>query len=275
MKKILTLLSILILYTGCASVHSGNYATQISTKESSNISTISEKTKETNLGLIISGELNKHMQSDYIDSINLSFENNTSDWIRIKNVKVYFEDEKLNENAKFLGGRDLLDWYSAIEDRNNVARINSELFWGTVAALGGVMSTFESDTAAVLGGVGALTGATSLTIKELNSNIDSILDKNYNRDINENKDGIEAEVNLFPKSHLFYERFNIPPGLYTRKWLAIHYPLKDMKKPTDIIIEYETIDGKTEKVMLPLRYKGKTISDPSQAPTDSVLGVQQ
>lgn len=251
MKKVLLLvLFMLLMFAGCASVHSGNYAEQISETDG----WISDNLKETNLGLVISGQLNEDLESDYIDVINFSFENVTSEWIRLKNVKVYFEDEELNKTSKYVGGKDLLDWYEAIKDRNEIRRINKKIFLGSMTLLGGVVAEFGSDNISDLGEITAITGLASFDLLYINSQIDKVLDENHSKDFKyEEKEKIEKKVKIFPKSHLFYDRFNIPPGLYNKRWVAIHYPGKENKKPYNIILEYETLDGKKEKVKIQLR----------------------
>lgn len=234
-------LVIAIYLQGCASIHSGQFAQPVDSAG------VAEKTigHSTGLGLIVSGKENENFSNRFFGNIDLTFENTSSKWIRIKKVVLEFSDPKINQAVRIPVGADLVAWSEATQQRNAVRDANTALALGTIAAIGAGTAALANDNnvraaGATLGAVGA--GGLSIHgIRAVNSQLEL--------------------ARFVPKSHILSDDFVVPPGLHAKKWVTLYVPEPE-KIPfvQELYISYTTDDGKTEKVLLPLRDK-KTRSE--------------
>jgi len=231
----LAVFSLLISLISCASLHSGYYAEQID--EKGNVI----KKKKTDIGLVISAKEDPDLSSKYFGFINLTFENKSQEWIRIKKVSIDLLSEEANKNVKFTSGNDLTLWQEAVIKRNEIREYNRELLLASIAVIGTTVAMTSDNkgvkAAGAFTGLGALT---SLTVNEFNKVINNI-----------------ENAKIFPRTHLFSEEFIVPPGLFTKKWVLLN---TTNHKKTGFLksfhITYETDDGKKETIKLQFRSSG-------------------
>src|SRR5437868_5148085 len=139
MMRLLILLFCLLFSLSCASVHPGNYAQpedSSNTKESEGAA----KKSPTKSGLLISGIENTGLSSEFFTAVDLTFENTTSEWARIKSITLDFGDEVLNREIKFPVGSDLAEWGESAQQRKNIRDYNTELILGAIAGAGGALA---------------------------------------------------------------------------------------------------------------------------------------
>ncbi|PKL39072.1 MAG: hypothetical protein CVV44_09405 [Spirochaetae bacterium HGW-Spirochaetae-1] len=226
---------VLIGLISCASIHSGYYAEQID----DNGRVINKK--KTDIGLVVSAKEDTDLSSKYFGLVNLTFENKSQGWIRIKKVTIDFFSEVANENVKFTSGNDLALWQEAIIKRNEIREHNRDMFLASVAIIGTTVA-MSSDNKA-LKAAGAFTGLgalTSLTVNEYNKVLHNI-----------------ENAKIFPRNHLFAEEFVVPPGLFSKKWVLLN--TTNHRKTGFLnffLITYETDDGKKETIKLQFRSSG-------------------
>jgi len=230
MKKIIYLVLVLLVVS-CASVHSGKYG--IAVREDGSRAK-SGKTP-TEGGLVISGDLDKAFTSDYYKFMVFTFENKTGSIATINNVTPVFNDEGHNYNVRITSGEELKTWYDAQAAEKQRKEKNRSTMFGAAAVAGGLLAAFTDDTWGAIG-VGLLAGGvTSLTVDELYKD----------------KKNIERGK-VFPESHLMSGEFQVPAGLYERKWIVFNVDSGTVL-PADVILEYE-VDGSYEKVLVPLKW---------------------
>lgn len=233
------ILTILFLFSciSCAQVHSGHYAVPLD--QPLNIKRTNIKHQEqTVLGLLISGKENKAFSSKYFAVIDFTFENLSQEWIRIKKIKINFENEKINKNIKFTSGNDLTIWHASTKKRNIIKDFNTEMVLGAITAFGaGLAAGSDQKNVKDFGNVLAVGGAASLSVYEFNKVLNSI-----------------EKSAIFPESHLFATDFVIPPGLFVKKWLLCNSKNhNETGYISHIFLEYEIEDGTVEKLKLDFR----------------------
>lgn len=233
---LLPYLILVALLNGCASIHSGQYAQPIDSLGNATVT----KNHSTNLGLIVSGQENEKYSNRFFGNIDLTFENTSSKFIRIKSVKLEFNDPKITQSVKIPVGADLVAWSEATQQRNAIRDMNTAMALGAVAAIGGATASLASDSN--LRATGATLGAAAaggLTMKALNSSVSQV-----------------ELARLVPKTHILADDFVVPPGLHTKKWVTLYLPNpEETPFVQEMYISYTTDDGKSEKVLLPLRDK--------------------
>ena len=255
MKKleIVCLTFFIFFLSGCANIHSGNHAVQVDrenpqTDETHIKPTGSEeptskldggqKAKKSKSDLIISGEINKALSSRYFAFFNFTFENNSSEWIRIEDIEVDFGNQRINENISFTYGKDLAVWLKSTQKRNEIKDYNRKVTMGAIAGLGAGMSAVSNDeNLQNLGLMTAVAGATALSAHKFNK----LKPKVQNADI-------------FPENHLFAKDFIVPPGLFEKKWIVVNSKEHEkIGRLTTLTLEYTTKKNETEKVKLQFR----------------------
>ena len=224
----------LTILFGCASIHTGKYATQVEKQGDK----VEQKGKITKLGLIISGRERKELSSRYFGLLDFTFENCTQNWIRIKRIDISFGNDVIDENISITSGDDIIYWQRAIKYRNIIDDQNTKALFGAIAVLGmGFAIAGDSQELRTLGAATGLGAITSLSVHQYNKNMADI-----------------ESAEIFPASHILAEGFNIPPGLFTKKWILLNS--KNHKKIgfiKYIFIKYTLDNGKSEKIKLNFR----------------------
>lgn len=164
------------------------------------------KKKITKSGIEITAKENYSMATNYFGVIDFAFNNTTQNWIRIKQVKAFFNDENKNKNIIFTSGRDLAIWAQATEVIKAIEAKKTAIVLGVIAGLGAGIASFSSDTnIKSLGALSTIGAISSLSIMEFN--------KNYNE---------VEKAKIFPENHIFASVFVIPPGIYVKKFLVLN-----------------------------------------------------
>lgn len=247
MNKYLVPVPLLALMMACASVKgSGKYATPVNgVVEQSSFSSDpkapyelpNEKKLTTKSGLLVSGSENTSLASDYFTLIDLTFENKSSDWLRVTKVGIDFGDATTNSEVRFPVGQDLMDWaqsakeVKAIRDYNMQVALGVAAGAGTAVAAGGAGGSQSA-------GVGVVAGSSmALAASNLSNILDSL-----------------QRARVIPEDHLLAGGFSVPPGLHKKKWLTL-YAKSPLQVPfiekVAITLTYD--NGVSESVMLPLR----------------------
>lgn len=217
------LLSLLLLNIGCASYQSGGYANVISGDHPSNIP--------------ISGKLDSTLTTKHYAVINFTFGNSSKEWLRVKKVRLDFNNEKLNKKANIVVGQDIVTWAESIRHKVAIDQWNKEIIWGSIA-LAGAVSAAASGSSSNSGLLYAGAGTYALTSGVLVAN--SIVDK---------VDDLER-AKLFPRTHL-YQSFSVPAGLYTNRWILLQIDKGDI--PTEVYFDVEYLDGKKAKYKIKIK----------------------
>ena len=228
MKKFIIIIT-LVFFNACASVHYNQFAEELSLDKSEN-----PKNKD----LKISTALINKLCSEYFGMVNLTFENKTDKWIRIKGVKVYFKDELIEQNVKITSGADILHWKKPMMSKLEIDDFNRKLLMGSLAVLGAGISSFSSDKYMEMAGGAVLLGSlTSLSVNEYNKHIDTL-----------------ENSRIFPENHLLYEDFVIPPGLFTKKWLLLNTQShEEIPYIKNVFLEIEEDNGTIRNYKIKLR----------------------
>jgi hypothetical protein len=235
----LSIVTMTMSLAGCASLHPGKYAQPLSSGERSSFAAkVATAKKPTPSGLLVSGEENVALSSEYFTALDLSFENTTSEWLRIKKADLDFGDDVLNKEIVFPAGNDLAEWAESAQRRKAIRDQNAQMILSAVMAAGATVALTSSDPRTQGAGAAvSLAGAGALTVNSI---------KNRNNAI--------QYASLVPKSHLLSSDFVVPPGMTVKKWIAVY-----TKNPTAIpyaskaMIKLTYDSGKEEFLMLPFR----------------------
>ncbi len=178
-RQYLLFLSFLLSF-GCASYQSGQYAEIIS--------------GEHPLNTPITGKLESALTTDHYAVVSFIFGNESSDWLRIKKVRLNFNDKELNESINIIVGQDIATWSESIKYKVAIDQWNKEIIWGSIA-LAGAATAIASSSESALFYVGTGTYALSSGVLVVNE----VLDK---------MEKLERGK-LFPRTHL-YKPFSVP-----------------------------------------------------------------
>jgi hypothetical protein len=159
---------------------------------------------ETPSGLTISGEEVDELSSRHFGVLAVTFENPTSEWVRIDSVNLDFGNDALNQSMFVPWGEDIVSWEQATSQRLAIRRANTSTIL-SVLAVGGTLAAGlgRRSGVAVIGGAVALGSVTALWSK-------AVAD--------------QTSAATFPPSHLFATPFSVPPGLFAKKWVLLNGP---------------------------------------------------
>ena len=218
MLKNVILVGLLVLFgTGCATVHTGH--------------------KIEHGGLTVSATFNDKMSSDHFELLELTFENRSNEWITLKQPSLDFGDA-MNSAIVIPGGPKIMLWAEAATNAENLREYNRQLMWGTAAVAGavaaGVSSQNDALRAAGLGTMAA--GLTVLTVKSIEKERDKVM-----------------RAGLFPSSHLYAGDFEVPPGLFLRRWVLLQAKKSDSLAAIRTVNLKYTLGAQQWQVPLTLR----------------------
>ncbi|GLI55254.1 hypothetical protein PM10SUCC1_07690 [Propionigenium maris DSM 9537] len=210
----------------CASVHPGKYGKSIGTDGG-----VAEKKK---VDLLVSGDTDKAFSNDYYKFMVFTFENKSGEIGEVTEPHVSFEDDYYNSEIRVISGKELKQWHDAQSAEKERREKNRKTAFGGSAIAGGLLSFADgaignAGTALLVGGAGAL-------------GVDNL--HKGNRDAERGK--------VFPETHLMSGEFQIPAGLYERRWVVFN--LKDKEKlPKEILLTYK-YNGLEETMAVPLKW---------------------
>jgi hypothetical protein len=204
----------------------------------------------TKSGIEITVKENLSMATNYFTVLDFVFDNTTQDWIRIKQVKAFFNDENKDKNISFTSGRDLAIWVQATQKMKEIEAQKAKIFLGIIGVLGAGIAGFSSGTnIKTLGTMTTVGAISSLSIMEFN--------KRYNE---------VEKAKIFPENHIFASEFIIPPGIYIKRFLVLNSRNhKETGFVRKIFLEILVEDQKAELIELSFRrskpkYKKDTFS---------------
>ena len=230
MKKIM-IIAMMSMLLSCASIHPGKYGKQIREDGS-----IAEKRKApTQAGLLISGDMEKAMSSDFYKFMVFTVENKTGNIAKVSDVNVDFHNEKFNREIKITSGQELSRWYDATMAEKRRKEQNRSTGFSFAAIGGGLLAAFTDNSWSNVGVALLAGGVASLTIDELYKS---------KKELERGK--------VFPDAHLMSGEFQVPAGLYERKWVVFNVMDKN-NLPESLEVSY-MINGREERVFVPIKW---------------------
>jgi hypothetical protein len=236
MKKVtlFALLAAITLFINCATVHNGEYAIPVDQKGHHKI----DFNTKTGLDLIISSIEYESLSSKYFGVINITFENKSDEWVKIKKIIIDFGNDDKNKNIKITSGNELHYWAKSISKKREIAEFNKKIILGSIGIIGlGVAGGTKNSNLKNIGSALFLGAATSLAVTEYNRNLNKI-----------------QNPRIFPENHLLSANFAIPPGLFVKKWIVLNSKNYRKTKIIDkVYLRCITEEGKSEKFKLVFR----------------------
>jgi hypothetical protein len=230
MKKIAFIMLISMMLS-CASIHPGKYGKEI--RENGTV--VQKRKNPTKSGILMSGDMEKAMSSDFYKFMVFTIENKTGKLGEISDVNVKFQEDKFNNDIKITSGHELSLWYDATMAEKIRKEQNRSTAFSFAAIGGGLLAAFTDNTWSDVGVALLAGGVASLTIDELYKS---------KKELERGK--------VFPNAHLMSREFQVPGGLYERKWIVFNVTDKDIL-PESLILSY-TINGIEEKVLIPVKW---------------------
>ena len=233
---LILLVMVIAITTSCANVHTGNIAQHVDNKGD-----VQLKNKEVDpevKDLVISGKENKNLSTRYFGLIDFIFENNTDRWIRLKDVKVYFENTDIDQMIILTSGKDLSTWYKATKRQLLKESSKKQVAFGIIEALGeGIVLSKDNPSLQTAGAIAPLGLAESVSLDTLNKQ----------------KDGLK-NATLFPGDHLYSSDISIPPGFFVQKWILLNTSNhKEMEYLENIYLDYKKDDDSVSTLKLKIR----------------------
>jgi hypothetical protein len=230
----LALLSLIALaLTGCASIANRYVATPVDEQGRALAG------PRTSSGLVVTGEELKPYASELFGLVEVTFENTSTEWVRIQDLTLNF-GSTVDQDVFLPEGEDIDAWYSATSRRNDIRDTNK------ATALGAIL--FASSAVAVAGGAsGSSEAAVAGTSVALGTASAAGLDAQAER-IDRAEHGDPR-----PGSHLLTVPFSVPPGLFTKKWILINTRRRDAPCAKTMLIDYVVQGGGRERVALTFR----------------------
>jgi hypothetical protein len=159
-------------------------------------------------GLRVSGGEMEELASPYLGAIQLVFENESAEWLRIRDVRMRFGGAEEDAAVRVPWGSELDTWYEATLQRNQVREHNRSVLLGALALGGATLAMASGDDGVrAVGGLASLGAVTALTVSDVKADID----------------GLERPP-IFPETHLLSGPFSVPPALFVKKWITLGTP---------------------------------------------------
>ena len=220
---------------GCVPLASGPYGAHLDAAGKPS----AEAAKAAKLN-ISAGEVTT-MSSSYFGEIEFTFENKTAVWVRIENIALDFGSEKNNRAVSFPWGAQLDAWEAATHQRNAIRELNDALVFEFFALGGALVSTAAPRNARALhvaGGLASLAAVSAMAAQGAGGG--ARLDD----------DGTP----VFEGPHLFVLPLEVPPGLFSKRYLVVNTPEDpSLGCLTKVIMTYELGDKTSHRVALDFR----------------------
>jgi hypothetical protein len=226
-------LVILVGSPACASVQTGPYGAQL---DAAGRRLPADTTR---LGLKVSARELDDYSSPYFGQLAVTFENTTARWVRIRSMRVRFANDAQNRAVMIPWGDELDSWTVAAGLQREIRQHNTQLSLSGLALGGAALSALsDSSVSQIAGGAVAAGSLTALAIDEVADDAQRL-----------------QRPGPFPRSHLLAVPFDIPPGLFARRWIVLNTPGHDpaLGCITTMIIGYETEPGQRERVAVEFR----------------------
>lgn len=188
-------------------------------------------------GLRVSGGEMEDLSSPYLGAIQLVFENQSADWVRIQDVRMRFGGAEEDAAVRVPYGSDLTTWYEATLQRNDVREHNRGVVLGLIALGGATVAAASGDeTVRTVGGVASLGALTALTVSDVKTSIDAL-----------------ERPAIFPETHLLSGPFAVPPSLFVKKWITLGTPGGKAPCVSAMTLSYQVEGRARENVYLPFK----------------------
>jgi hypothetical protein len=195
--------------------------------------------QQTKAGLLISGEEETQLSSKHFGLINLTIENQSDQWKRVRNVRISFGGEDADSKAQVLVGKGLASWAEAVQHLDLIHRHNRGIVLASLALAGALVAGAGAAAGEnIVGGValGASLGAASaLKVTELGDRV---------RDL--------ENPSIVPANHLLAGELEIPPKLFVRRFLVVDTSNPETPRLEKLRLTYDVGD-ETEVVELAFR----------------------
>jgi hypothetical protein len=197
---------------------------------------------------VSAGEINR-MSSPYFGEIELTFENPTGQWVRVKTVQVDFGDEKKNKAAAIPWGMQLESWIEATRQRNALRNADEAATLEIIAgltALAVVAGGARGGGAEVVAGMLPLGAAAAMTRRQGTAETEDV-----------------TTAPLFGAGHLLAGPFEVPPGLLVKRWLVVNTPDdRSLGCISTLTLTYALTDDSVHRVAL--AFRSTDTNEPSQ-----------
>ena len=193
-------------------------------------------------GLRISAQELTPYASRNFGLVEITLENDSTDWVRISRLELDFGDSA-RAGVSLPKEPDVSAWYRATLQRNDIRDTNEAAALGALVLLGAAVAIAGEVTdkpAAKAAGAVALAGAeTALVVKGVDQNIQSV-----------------EHPPLYPDTHLLALPFAVPPGLFSKRWLLINTRDSNLPCVRGMLLDYDVVGRGRERVLLRFRKPG-------------------
>ena len=222
MKHCLSLLLVTILLSACASVHPGKEALQIG--------------GDMIPGLKVSAEELSDPSEEAFSMIAVTFENQSSEWIKVEKVDVLIE-EKYADKISVVVGNDLQSWASAMEARESLRRQNTQT--------GSLGLTLSGLTLAAVGAGAKNRGLLGAGV------LAAVVGQGWRLSDSLHAWYAGAEDPKAVPSDYVTQPFAVPGKMFLRRWLLLNKPVG--QQVTVLPIAVLLVDGRREVLNVRLK----------------------
>lgn len=216
--------------TGCAQVHTGPYGVPV------NAANQPTGLRKTASGLKVSADELPRWSSPQIGMIEVTFENDSAEWVEIKDVHIDLPPDQL-PGTTILGSGRIAAYRAALERQERIEEHNLSIALGIMTLSGMVLANTTEGVPKAAGAVGATAGFGTLLVMEQSSDADSA-----------------SHIEPYPESHLLGGPFVVGPELFTKKWIALETkPGLTAKCVQRMRVTYRVQSGREERVWLSFR----------------------
>lgn len=215
---------------------------------------------ESKTGLVVTAQINPLLSSEHFAYLDITFRNTTQNWIRLKSVTLTFGSQEIDKHVMIVNGQDLVAWQKAVVRKMNIDAANKASAKSLLVLAGlTIGAVSDNDTMRIAGTSLAVGAAVSLSLDE------------YSRWRNLNT---TENTPWFPEYHLYASQIIVPPDYFDDRWILIntrdHHVIGYLHK---VYIEYEALEGVSEKVMIELRSgkSGKRVNDNWQSKQKNII----
>lgn len=224
-----TVVWVLTVPAACASTHSGAFALPVDASGR----LVPSSTHRS--GLVISSRQITELSSRNFGVVEVTFENPSNHWVRIKSTALDFGTQARNSVVQIPGGEDLARWQEGTQRRNDIREANTAAGLEILLAAATVASFAGGHSPA--GAAGGLVAAGTAGVI-------------MGREIKDRAENAQS-VGLYPTSHLMQVPFSVPPGLAIKRWVVLNAPATPAAGCINYAsLAYETEDQLQERVRL-------------------------
>jgi len=201
-------------------------------------------------GLVVSGEEKTQYATEHFGVLDVTFENTTAEWVRVKGLALDFGGPEYERHVRIPVGEELRSWATATQERLLIERHNRAMALGAVALAGMTTAAVTNNRAVRVAGATVASGSiVALGVDSMNQEVERV------------EQPATPQNASYYESHLLSVPFSVAPGLFTKRWVTINTAGGDGAPcVTGIRIDYQLDGGTMERVWLPFR-KGAHNSD--------------